>query len=491
VEAGSWSLGSLGEAGAWRLNGECRFEDGLRDDLNREFLAGVRTHHGLVPLRVDISLPYLWFHDAIPVEENNWIHLNASGEELPLIRTTIFGDRHWTVEFAALPLRRFLAATQRCLVVKHDIVVLGKSQLEQSSFFVIANDWAAFEVDLRSDGISPDYASFVRILGASIVRPLDVDVCAEEEQQRDQGPFPEFIYTVDPKTGQPLSWTCEEDRLSSYFEDRKAPHYLTPVYFRKEVLARYVQQPAKYRVSKGGISCLDLWSLRMDMNPEGLVEVYLGDLGTYLPAAEREYWRRFNVPPSGGMNVDRYQRDFLAQWVFSKDSVRELLDARHGVDRAFRERFGRPLYRPLAREDESSFSGLHLMTTNDPAEFDRVLIVLAKGVVDALDVSILRLVTKREEGTSLQLLETLVQDLQGDPSKIVGSLRNIQALRSSGSAHTRGGRYEKIIADLGLSRTPLPGRFEQLVLGCVTALRALEELLSREGEGASEDLAAE
>lgn len=476
VEAGTWDIGSLGNASAWRADGECLFQAGLVDD-HREFIASVYTHHGLIPPRVDVALPFLWFHDAIPLENNNWIYLSEAGEEMPLIRATFFDEQHWSIEFAALPLRRFLAATQRCLVVKHDLVLLGQTKLSESTSLAVANDWAAFEVDVRHDALTSEYQSFVRLLGTSVVQPLAVDPCVESDWPRDKGPFPEFTYDVDPDTGEPKTWTCEDAKLSNYFVDRGAPHYLTPIYFRKEVLARYTQQPTKYRVAKGGLSCLDLWSLRMDINADGLVEVYLGDLGTYLPAAEREYWRNFNVPPSGGMNLDRYQRDFLAQWVFSQDPARELLDARHGADRAFRERFGSPLYRPLAREDETSFSGIHQMTTQEPSEFDRLLVVLAKGVVDALDKESLKAATGGGEGKTLGLLERLVEQIEGDGKSTVEPLRDVQTLRSSGGAHTRGSRYAKATAKLGFSRLPLPSRFDRLLAGCVSSLRSIEDLL--------------
>jgi hypothetical protein len=481
VRAGTWDLGSLGKALVWRAGEACRFQAGLVDN-DREFIASVYTHHGLIPPRLDIALPFLWFHDAIPVENNNWIYLSEAGEEMPLIRATFFDDHGWSIEFAALPLRRFLAAAQRCLVIKHDVVLLGQTKLDDSTFLAVANDWAAFEVDIRHEALTSEYKSFVRLLGTSVVEPVNNDPCAEADWPRDEGPFPEFIYDVDAETGEPKTWTCEDERLSNYFVDRDAPHYLTPIYFRKEVLARYAQQPTKYRVTKGGLSCLDLWSLRMDINADGLVEVYLGDLGSYLPAAEREYWRTFNVPPSGGMNVDRYQRDFLAQWVFSQDAARELLDARHGADRAFRDRFGSPLYRALAREDETSFSGIHQMTTQDASEFDRLLVVLAKGVVDALDKDSLKAATGETDGTSLELLEQLVTQMNGDGKSILQALRDTQALRSSGGAHTRGSNYAKAIAKLGFSRLPLPSRFDRLLTGCVSSLRSIEALLRSSDE---------
>ncbi|MET8212817.1 hypothetical protein ABZT51_44120 [Streptomyces sp. NPDC005373] len=54
-----------------------------------------------------------------------------------------------------------------------------------------------------------------------------------------------------PATGQPIAATCNPGLLSTYFEDRGTPHYLTRVYFPREVLGRYHAEPSRYRFEHG------------------------------------------------------------------------------------------------------------------------------------------------------------------------------------------------------------------------------------------------
>ena len=109
-----------------------------------------------------------------------------------------------------------------------------------------------------------------------------------EEFHRDDTEYPAFIYRLDPDTHEPLKHTCNPDELGTYFDpDDSRLHYLTPVYFRREVLERYVAKPTTYRTTVYRLSCLNLREADIGFNTVGLVEVYLGDLGQNLPPAQR------------------------------------------------------------------------------------------------------------------------------------------------------------------------------------------------------------
>src|SRR5207245_1040341 len=111
-----------------------------------------------------------------------------------------------------------------------------------------------------------------------------------------------FQYTVDPSTGEAVRHTCDPDELGTYFDDDNSRlHYLTPVYFDRAVLSRYVNEPTRYHVTSTRISCLDLWGVAISTNTAGLIEVYLGDLGRDLPPEEWPYWIAHNVAPAGTM----------------------------------------------------------------------------------------------------------------------------------------------------------------------------------------------
>lgn len=204
---------------------------------------------------------------------------------MPLVRGEVDEDMHGYLEVSAIPLRRFLSASGTTLVVQHDWVQFSEMDLPEERMNVdFEEDWRRSVFHAINDQID-EHRSFSRLLGKHLVMSLDQNPCLEDDEHR--GPFPEFIYAVDQTTGQPLRYTCDESQLSNNFSMIEgAPDYLTPVYFRREVLTKYAQQPEIYQVEKRMLRCLDLWHLSLDINPEGLVEVYLGDLGEYLPPEE-------------------------------------------------------------------------------------------------------------------------------------------------------------------------------------------------------------
>ena len=60
------------------------------------------------------------------------------------------------------------------------------------------------------------------------------------EERREDRDYPDFIYGIDPETGETLSHTCDPDQLGTYFDqDESRPHYLTAACFRREVLQPY------------------------------------------------------------------------------------------------------------------------------------------------------------------------------------------------------------------------------------------------------------
>ena len=63
--------------------------------------------------------------------------------------------------------------------------------------------------------------------------------------------YHDFIIGEDAD-GEPVKHTCDPEQLANYFgKNPDAPHYLTPVYFRREVLKRYYEHPSKYSMRDG------------------------------------------------------------------------------------------------------------------------------------------------------------------------------------------------------------------------------------------------
>ena len=123
---------------------------------------------------------------------------------------------------------------------------------------------------------------------------------------------PTFIIGED-QDGSSLEYSCDPDELANYFgANPNAPHYVTPVFFRRDVLQKYYEDTDKYAVEDGYLRCGGLWGVRIDNDQPDYVMVFLGDLRRDLPAAERDYWRSFNIAPVGPMSETAFRRSFLA-----------------------------------------------------------------------------------------------------------------------------------------------------------------------------------
>ncbi|MCY3952304.1 MAG: hypothetical protein OXG55_01460 [bacterium] len=124
--------------------------------------------------------------------------------------------------------------------------------------------------------------------------------------------YHEFII-AENSDGEPVEHTCNPDHLANNFgANPDAPHYLTPVYFRREVLQRYYEFPEKFSIEASYLSCGGLWGLSIDNDHPDHVMVFLGDLGRDLPESERPYWRTFNIAPIGRPSRTAIRRSLFA-----------------------------------------------------------------------------------------------------------------------------------------------------------------------------------
>ena len=129
---------------------------------------------------------------------------------------------------------------------------------------------------------------YSRLVGKRLIEPLPKEKSgfwgfAEKKPKR----YGEFIIGVD-KEGSEIVHTSDPSCLADNFgANTGEPHYLTPVQFRKAVLDKYNQKPAKYSVEDGILRCGYLWSMTMDNHHDDRVVAWLGDLGRYLPDEEQ------------------------------------------------------------------------------------------------------------------------------------------------------------------------------------------------------------
>lgn len=176
-------------------------------------------------------------------------------------------------------------------------------------------------------------------------------------------------------------YTCNPNELADYFGNNPgAPHYLIPVFFRRDVLTKYYSKPELYSVKDGYLRCGGLWGLRIDNNHEKYVVVYLGDLGRDLPPGERAYWKSFNVTPDGTISDVNWKRHFLGQFT-DPEKADLVFKLQFNV---FQKNGRRNLVGQFSNRYQN-FKALRVPITNEQHEFDQQVLALAKVLIDSLN----------------------------------------------------------------------------------------------------------
>ncbi|HEX3528242.1 MAG TPA: hypothetical protein VH988_14365 [Thermoanaerobaculia bacterium] len=221
--------------------------------------------------------------------------------------------------------------------------------------------------------LEPGRNSVSRLLGKRLIAPPALENCGIWPFVNSPDRFEEFIIGTDA-AGQPITNTAGAGL---------AP--LTPVYFRRDVLAKYYSQSAKYAVGDGYVSCGSIWRMPIDIHHNDFVVAYLCDLNEDLPHSERLYWKSFNVAPEGGISEISARRDFLAEFVEPERPDLVLKNLYSRANAHWKEGHGWNLFKELPSGDQHVLATLRVPLGDDQSEFDGQVIGLTKLLIDALD----------------------------------------------------------------------------------------------------------
>lgn len=364
------------------------------------------------------------------------------------------GEREKVVDFAGDEVRvrtkyilRFIAAKQ-CL-----FVFFVDARLASSSSYPL---WST-ECIAESDEVGGNYhigqwytsdideCYLLSMLYArSFIEPGDVETCGVWPYDEKKERYPEFIIGERPD-GSLVRYTCDPNKLGTHFDKvPRAPHYLTPVFFKPAVLDKYRSNP-HFEVSERHISCGSQWRCEIDNVDPDRVMAYLGDLGRDLPESERTHFLSFEMSPvDQHISEEVVKTDFFNMWVKDPSGpVSKLMRARMELDEAWEKRFGLALFRPFHPSDEGILEQIHIPSSNGEAEFECVSMALAKAIVDYIDEGSLK---GADVKGSINKLEAFLSanDIVAD----VKPLRDLQNLRSAGAAHGKGSKYDRLRGDV-------------------------------------------
>jgi hypothetical protein len=440
----------------------------LSDD-GIEPLVLIRDLHGVRPGYIEILEEFRLFHNLFADQRGSrLLKFDDAGQETEVVRL-----EPKRVQVKARELRQFLAVKEASLVLQLDSVSHSRLPMadvpEHERRQELAGADRCWTFFVSDDGLfDNEHKTFSRLLGKLLIAGVTKSESGfwpySEDEQED---FPTFIIGAD-ENGDPIRFTCDPTKLANYFgANPGAPDYLTPVYFRRDVLQRYYSSPSRYRVEDGDIRCWGLWLLRIDNHLSDLVAVYLGDLGRDLPASERNYWLPFNVQADGGISKTKLLRDFHGE--FADPEHPELL-FKYRFERfqeAWRAKLRWPLFLPLAPGDEHLFDTLREPLSDEQSEFDAQVLALTKLIIDSLNESAIAAavgaVPADAKGiTKLELY--LTQQGVSGASAAIEFLRTLQSLRSTGVGHRKGRKYEKAAAAVGVADVGPRAAFRELLV---------------------------
>lgn len=447
------------------------------DGPDLEPLVLVQEMYGVVPDAYLISeefrlLMHLWEDKAT----GNYYSVGDDGSKELAIE---FTGRQIRVRTPLL--RRYQAARQLDLLLFSDTRVFVDTD-EKPEAFEELNEEDHVEKDsvvfmgVGDIGLGRNQV-FSRLLVKRVLPPPPQEQSGIWPWDRDDEEYPEFIIDED-ENGRPVKFTCEEDKLANYFgKNPDAPHYLTPVFFKPEVLKRYYDDPSLYSVSDGRLSCGHLWGVQIDNGNPAAVMVFLGDIGRDIPSSHRDHWRAYNIPPVSKMSESTFRRSFLAQFAETENPEHLFKNAYLAIQRAWIENWGWGLYREAEGSDAELIQRVRIPLNNTDTEFEAQLLSFAKLLVDLLNESAIAAdlpPIKDEKGIS-KLKRFLEAHGYEHVDRDIGLLRRIQTLRSRIAAHTSGSSGQAFLAEEldGLSK---PDFIEKLMRDTTQMFSDLSEL---------------
>lgn len=198
-----------------------------------------REFYGIKPNYVEISEEFRLlnnlYHD---INTNIFYEIEENGECTEVAK--IINNDCAYIKLKSL--MKFAAAKQMALLLFFDIRVKISGSLQK-------NGLKEFSTTVNEDGLFfglwggeqrlLETYSYSILMGKRILLPKPVEECVYEPYSRnEENEYPEYIIGID-EYGEPRSYTSNPAKLSNYFgANPGAPHYLTPVFFKKEVLQR-------------------------------------------------------------------------------------------------------------------------------------------------------------------------------------------------------------------------------------------------------------
>lgn len=428
-----------------------------------------RSFSGRLESQLDLSeefrLYFNLFEKDLDGDKKVFIYTNDDGDEDEVAKIS-----KNKVEIKLKYIKEFSSAKQMHLAIYFEAMRFENKTIEELGLQKIdeikKGDNYTFSIYIRNLDLG-DKKSQGWVLGKKLISGLKDFNPSIWERKADEK-YEEFIIGVD-EDGKDVTCSCSADYQSN-------PGFLTPIFFSREVLKKYYDSPDKFSVEDGYVKRESFWGLRAMLNHREHVVIWLGDLKA-LPYKEQTHWKAFNLTPSTRK---------ISHADFTRDIEGNFADPEHPelyfkykfkqFQEAWHKKFGWDLFKSLSRGDAHHMKSLHVPTTNEQKEFDDQVSSITKIMIDSLNEKELEngLTITKENPKGIDKFDAFLLKHGLSVPTMILFFRNLQALRSTGVAHRKGDKYEKVKNFFDIETKELWIVFEEILIKCIRILNTLE-----------------
>ncbi|MGL5901522.1 MAG: hypothetical protein ACRCZO_02465 [Cetobacterium sp.] len=424
---------------------------------------------------LSISDEFISFHNLFRVDDKYFkVDESWNKEEVVVISSD-------SINIKKKYLKQYLSIKDMVLAICFEYRYYSEDETQYHENKNYHSDYENFNHYIGNCNFNLDYKSYGRIMGKKMITGMKKEDTGLWEYEKKPNYY-NFIIGLD-KDGKEIEHTCDPSKLGNFQFNNIKPDFLTPVFFKKEVLSKYYHND-NIEISDNLIRSLD-WLLKMDNQRDNLVSVYLGDLAE-LPYNEQLYWRSFNIISDEGISKTSFARDFKAEWA-SPEALDLLFKSKYNdINKKWLDKFGWELFKELHEEDKHNFDDLRIPVNESQSEYDQQVLSLVKVLIDSLNekeignflksyniLGVNGSISKFQEFLKLNLNNLSEEELLVN----IINLRKLQSLRSTGTGHRKGSNYEKSKKDLGIDDRNYQENFKILLKNTLNFLDFLEKIL--------------
>lgn len=358
-------------------------------DIEFEYTVAIRYFKREYPPVVEINPELIWYGNLLSTDKG---YIDEETNEVKLIK------QNNEIKIKRDYLKDYLAAKKKICVIAFDNrrfvnditnVSLDNYNKHEENF--------AYDICIGKDDFD-EYKYYSSIIGKVLIEPYETPLhdhyryfFPEKEE------YHEFIIGINKKNGEPILNTCAEKKLSNFFGANKGePHFLTPVFFSKDVLDRYSNNPDQYNVTDDHIAYLNIWSIPFTVNKDSTVSVWLGDLSR-IPYKEQKYWSVFNIKPKGEVNKDFIDRQLNNVWNDSIRIEKKMFQLINQINKCTNSKYGEQMFKDLLEGDRQLESAFILPSNNSITQYQNFLLQLNKLTIERINVKLIDECLKQEE----------------------------------------------------------------------------------------------